>query len=278
MLSLALSCWSALMMDGGVRAELAAFLKSRRDRLSPTAFGLPSGPGRRAPGLRREEVAALSGIGLTWYTCLEQGKDIQVSAAFLDNLARGLRFSEAEREHLFALAEHRRPTPSGFLMPAPPDQGLQPLLDSIGSPAYARNSLFDVVAWNAANTEMFGNFASFRPAERNVIRLMFLRSYHRRSMPDWQADARALLARFRVNLGLAADKAPFFSLVNELTGLSAEFHHLWAGHEVSNPGEGATHFHSRRHGDQHFRHHLLMPEAWPDLRIVIFIPGQAPSH
>ena len=265
------------MVDGEVRAELAAFLKSRRNRLSPTAFGLPSGPGRRAPGLRREEVAALSGIGLTWYTCLEQGKDIQVSAAFLDNLARGLRFSEAEREHLFALAEHRRPPPSGLLMPAQQDRGLQVLLDSISNPAYARNSRFDVSTWNAANTEMFGDFASIPPAERNVIRLIFLRSYHRRSMPEWQADARALLARFRVNLGLAPDKAPFFSLVNELTDLCPEFRSLWADYEVSSPGEGATHFHSRRHGDQHFRHHLLMPETWPDLRIVIFIPGQAPS-
>ena len=84
-------------------------------------------------------------------------------------------------------------------------------------------------------------------------------------MPDWQADARALLARFRVNLGLAPVKAPFFSLVNELTDLCPEFRSLWADYEVSSPGEGATHFYSRRHGDQHFRHHLLMPETWPDL-------------
>jgi transcriptional regulator with XRE-family HTH domain len=266
-----------VMADGEIRAELAAFLKSRRNRLSPTDFGLPSGPGRRAPGLRREEVAALSGIGLTWYTCLEQGKDIQVSAAFLDNLARGLRFSDAEREHLFALARHRRPPSSSLPMAEELDRGLQALLDSIGTPAYARNSRFDVCAWNAANTRMFGDFSTFPAAERNVIRLMFLRSYHRRSMPDWQADARALLARFRVNLALAPEKAPFFSVVDELTDLSPEFRRLWADHEVSSPGEGATHFRSPRHGDQHFRHHLLMPEAWPELRIVVFIPGPAPS-
>jgi hypothetical protein len=157
-------------------------------------------------------------------------------------------------------------------MPVQQDRDLQALIDSVSNPAYARNSRFDVSTWNAANTEMFGDFASIPPAERNVIRLMFLRSYHRRSMPDWQVDARALLAMFRVSLGLAPDKAPFFSLVNELTDLSPEFRRLWAVYEVSSPGEGATHFHSRRHGDQHFRHHLLMPEAWPDLRIVIFIP------
>jgi transcriptional regulator with XRE-family HTH domain len=261
------------MMNGELRADLATFLKSRRNRLSPTEFGLPSGPGRRASGLRREEVAALSGIGLTWYTFLEQGKDIRVSTAFLDNLARGLRFSEAEREYLFTLAGHRRQSASGLLMPAQQDRGLQALLDSVSNPAYARNSRFDVSSWNAANTEIFGDFASIPSLERNVIRLMFLRRYHRRSMPDWQADARALLARFRVNLSLAPDKAPFLSLVNELTDLSPEFRRLWADYEVSSPGEGATHFHSRRHGDRHFRHYLLMPEAWPDLHIVIFIPS-----
>jgi transcriptional regulator with XRE-family HTH domain len=266
------------MINDEARAELAAFLKSRRNKLSPTAFGLPSGPGRRVSGLRREEVAALSGIGLGWYTSLEQGKDIQVSAAFLDNLARGLRLTETERAHLFALAGHRRSALPHALLPQHPDQErLQALLDSIDNPAYVRSSRFDVAAWNAANTEMFGDFASIPSAERNVIRLMFLRDYHRRSMPDWLADARALLARFRVNLGLAADKAPFLALVDELTLCSAEFRSVWAEHEVRNPGEGATRFHSRRYGEKHFRHHLLMPEAWPDLCIVVFIPDQARS-
>ncbi|MBP0579760.1 helix-turn-helix domain-containing protein [Labrys sp. LIt4] len=262
------------MADDEARTELTAFLKSRRKRLSPADFGLPRNDGRRAPGLRREEVAALSGIGLTWYTRLEQGKEIQVSTAFLDNLARGLRFSSAERAHLFALAQHRLP-PSlpPTLSRTQPDEGLQAILDSIGSPAYARTGRFDVVAWNAANTAMFGNFAIIPAADRNVIRLTFLRGYHRRSMPDWEADARALLAKFRINLGLAVDKTPFLSLVEDLAGSSAEFRRLWAEHEVSDPGEGVTYFHSPRQGDRHFRHHLLMPEAWPDLRIVLFIPN-----
>ncbi|AYD00377.1 helix-turn-helix transcriptional regulator [Neorhizobium sp. NCHU2750] len=274
------------MASDTARAELAAFLKSRRGRLSPTSFGLPAGAGRRTPGLRREEVAALCGVGLTWYICLEQGKEIQVSAAFLDNLVRGLRFSEAERAHLFALAGHRRLSSSGLPSSGPPssgqpaseqpDQALQAILDGISNAAYVRNSRFDVFAWNAANTGLFGDFATIAPGERNVIRLMFLRSYHRRAMPDWENDARALLARFRINLGLATDKVPFSSLVDELTGLSAEFRRLWAEHEVSNAGEGVTLFHSKRHGHHRFRHHLLMPEAWPDLRIVVYLPDAAP--
>ncbi|WP_448950650.1 helix-turn-helix transcriptional regulator [Labrys neptuniae] len=260
------------MTQSEARRELAAFLRSRRNRLSPADVGLPASGSRRAPGLRREEVAALSGIGLTWYTWLEQGKDIQVSAAFLDNLTRGLRLSAAERAHLFALAQHRPPPLTGTTGASPSHDGLQAVLDAIDAPAYARSGRFDVIAWNGANTEIFGDFAAVALAERNIIRLMFLRNYHRRTMPDWEMDARALLAGLRINLGRAADKAPYFSLVEELTGRSAEFRRLWAEHEVRDPGEGVTHFSSPRHGDLHFRHHLLRPEAWPDLRIVLFVP------
>src|SRR6266851_6097850 len=95
------------MVEQESRRELADFLKKRRARLPPTDFGFPAGNRRRTPGLRREEVAALAGVGLTWYTNLEQGKDIRVSTSFLENLARALKFTAAERAHLFALAHHR---------------------------------------------------------------------------------------------------------------------------------------------------------------------------
>src|ERR1051326_1651986 len=105
------------MLEEQSRRELADFLRTRRTRLAPAEFGLPSGKHRRTRGLRREEVAALAGVGLTWYTWLEQGKAIRVSAAFLENLARALRFNTAERSHLFALAQHRLP-PLPTPMPA----------------------------------------------------------------------------------------------------------------------------------------------------------------
>src|SRR5712664_3163407 len=97
------------VLEYGTRQQLSEFLKARRARLSPTEVGLPCGNGRRIRGLRREEVAVLAGVGLTWYTWLEQGRDIQVSTPFLENLARALRLSGAERAHLFTLAQHRPP-------------------------------------------------------------------------------------------------------------------------------------------------------------------------
>ena len=259
------------MSAAEARQELAEFLKSRRARLTPADVALPQGRNRRTIGLRREEVATLAGVGLAWYTRFEQGKDIKVSSAFLDNLARALQLNEAERAHLFALAHHRPPAISEashgrIEMPA-----LQAILDAIDAPAYARNTRFDVLAWNHANTRMFGNFAAIPPDERNVVRLMFTRAYHRRAMPEWSSDARALLAKFRMNLGLAADRRGFLALIADLSRVSAEFRAMWATQDVSDLGEGVTRFSSPRLGECRFQHQILMPEAMPDARIVIFL-------
>jgi transcriptional regulator with XRE-family HTH domain len=260
------------MSERESRRELAEFLKSRRMRLSPADFGFPSGDRRRTSGLRREEVVALAGVGLTWYTWLEQGKEIQVSASFLENLARALKFTDAERAHLFALAQRRLPPLPKAALQSQATEALQAILDAIDSPAYARNSRFDVIAWNDANTRMFGDFAAIAPDERNVIRLMFAHSYHRRTMPNWETDARSLLAKFRMNFGLAADTREFQSLISELSAVSVDFRRMWAEHDVSDLGEGVTYFSSPRHGEMIFQHHILMPEALADLRIIVFIP------
>jgi transcriptional regulator with XRE-family HTH domain len=260
------------MVEHESRRELADFLKKRRARLSPTDFGFRSGNRRRASGLRREEVAALAGVGLTWYTNLEQGRDIRVSTSFLENLARALKFTAAERAHLFALAHHRLPPLSGRAPRPEATERLQSILDAIDNPAYARNSRFDVIAWNRANTRIFGDFSAIAPGERNVIWLMFARSYHRRTMPSWEADARSLVAKFRMNFGQAADTKEFASLISELNAVSADFRRIWAEHDVSDLGEGVTQFSSPRHGELRFQHYILMPEFLPDLRIVAYIP------
>lgn len=250
--------------------QLAEFLKLRRARLSPTDFGFRETARRRTPGLRREELAAAAGIGLTWYTALEQAKPIRVSAGFLDNLAKALRLSDAERGHLFALAHHRPPPVSAVAGRRP--AALQSLLDRIESPAYLRTVWFDVCAWNTANTRCFGDFATVPERDRNVLRLLFTRDYHRRVMPDWETDAAALVAKFRLALAEAAEPAPFQALADDLLAASVDFRRLWAAHEVSNLGEGVTRLISPRHGAISFQHHTLVPEAAPDLRLVVFTP------
>jgi transcriptional regulator with XRE-family HTH domain len=260
------------MVEDDARLELTNFLKTRRARLSPADFGLPSAARRRTIGLRREDVAALAGVGLTWYTAFEQGKDIRVSTYFLENLARALRFTAAERSHLFALAQRRLPPLRQPGSRRGTNQQLQPILDAIVCPAYARNSLFDVIAWNAANTRIFGDFNAIAPEERNVIWLMFARSYHRRNMPDWEMDARSLVAKFRMNFGQATNPENFSALISKLKIVSAHFERIWAQHDVSDLGEGATRFLSPRYGELRFQHYTTAPEFLPDLRIIIYVP------
>ena len=260
------------VLEGGTRQELSAFLKTRRARISPGDVGLPSGDGRRIRGLRREEVAALAGVGLTWYTWLEQGREIQVSTAFLENLARTLKLTFAERAHLFALAQHRPPPLPRAVATSSAPERLQIILDAIDKPAYARNNRFDVIAWNAANTRMFGDFASIPPEQRNVIRLLFTRSHYRRTIKNWEVDARGLIAKLRLNAAQAADSEGFATLISELSSISADFCRLWAEHAVSDLGEGVTHFSSPRQGATEFQHYTMMPEALPDIRIVVYIP------
>lgn len=259
------------MLEQAARRELADFLRSRRASVAPADLGFPASKSRRTPGLRREEVAAAAGVGLTWYTALEQGKSIQVSASFLENVARALRLTQAERAHLFALAQRRGP-PFPSQSPVADDTSVQVILDGIIHPAYARNSRFDVLAWNATNTSYFGDFAAIPPEERNVVRLMFTRSYHRKSMSNWGADVRSLLATFRFNFGRASNTRPFLSLIAELKAISPEFEQLWAMHDVSDRGEGVTRLISQRLGDLQFAHQVLIPDARPETQIVIFIP------
>lgn len=259
-------------VDQGSRQELSEFLKTRRARLNPADVGLPSGRRRRIRGLRREEVAVLAGVGLTWYTWFEQGRRIQVSTPFLQNLARALRLSEAERAHLFMLAQNRQPPKAPQATPAGALERLKPILDAIRSPAYIRNSRFDVLAWNDANTRMFGDFAAVPEKERNIIRRMFSRPHYRRTMPNWEQDARGLVATFRLNHGQANGAEGFSSFVAEMIALSPDFARIWAEHEVTDLGEGVYFYRTERHGTLAFQHSTLMSEALPELRIVIYIP------
>src|SRR5450631_2323677 len=134
------------MNDQERRNELAHFLRTRRERISPEAVGLPGGSRRRTPGLRREELAAVAGIGVTWYTSLEQGRAITVSTQVLESLARALHLNTVERNHLFLLARQQQPAdPSPFTTAVSPM--LQRILDTIGtSPAYIANPSFDLLA------------------------------------------------------------------------------------------------------------------------------------
>ena len=148
------------MADNELRTELANFLRIRRSQLSPAEMGLPRTARRKTPGLRREEVAQLAGVGVTWYTWLEQGRDIHVSTQVLDSLAQTFRLTPAEKAHLFLLAGQASPA-----QPIPPKEHVSPFLhqflEHLGtSPAYITGRRWDVLAWNLAACQVFANFAT----------------------------------------------------------------------------------------------------------------------
>ncbi len=166
------------------RTELGEFLRSRREQVTPEEVGLPVGKRRRTPGLRREEVAALAGVGLTWYTWLEQGRDIRASADFLDRLARTLKLDAIERRHLFLLAHQRLPAEPGKTWCSVPPLVHRLMNDLPTRPAYVLNLRWDVLAWNHAAARLFG-FSEHPPEQRNLLWLLFMDTATRALFDPW---------------------------------------------------------------------------------------------
>jgi transcriptional regulator with XRE-family HTH domain len=170
--------------------ELSSFLKTRRARISPGQVGLTEGIRRRTPGLRREEVAQLAGVGVTWYTWIEQGRDVRVSVQVLEGIARALKLNWDERNHLFLLAEH---FPS--IEPIYPQEIVSPLLlqalDQFGSnPAYITGQRWDLLAWNQSACDVFGDFELLPLRERNILWFVFMNEHLRQILVDWETHAR----------------------------------------------------------------------------------------
>lgn len=253
------------------RRALADFVRTRRERLRPDEVGLTPGARRRTPGLRREEVAQLAGVGVTWYTWFEQGRDIQVSTHFLENLCRALRLDRAERAHLFALAQERPPPlPTAAVRTVSPP--VQAMLSSLPHPAYIKTSRWDVVAWNASAAALLGDFGRVPPEDRNTLWLIFAEPRFRRIMVDWEAGARRALAKFRLDHGRSRGDAAFEALVDRLTEASPEFRDWWPAQDVSDCGEGVKRIRHEAVGEIEFQHAAFVVEGAPDLRLVALTP------
>ena len=220
------------------RREAGDFLRSRRERLSPADVGLPSGVRRRTRGLRREEVAYLAGVGTTWYTWLEQGRDVRPSNELLMALAQALRLDPIERGHLFALND--RPAPARRVEgPELIGGPLRRMLDSlVGQPAYVLGRRWDILAWNRAANLIYGPYERLQDDERNALQLLFTDPAHRRLLVDWEPVARASLAMFRADYARHAGDPDFERLITHLAQRSPEFADFWAQREVAHPLPG----------------------------------------
>lgn len=253
------------------RRALSDFVRDRRARTRPEDVGLASGARRRTPGLRREEVAQLAGVGVTWYTWFEQGRDIQVSTHFLERVCRALSLDAVERAHLFTLAQHRPPPLAPAGIPAV-SNAVRAMLNSLPNPAYIKTSRWDVVAWNPVAAAALGDFAQVSPERRNTLWLVFTDPAYRRMMPDWEEDARRVLAKFRLDHGRAQGDPRFEALIDELQDVSPEFQRWWPLLDVSGRGEGVKRLRHEVLGLIEFEHTAFTLEGAPDLRLVVYTP------
>jgi transcriptional regulator with XRE-family HTH domain len=224
-----------LTTTGARRGDLAEFLRSRRARLSPGDVGLAPGLRRRTPGLRREEVAQLAGVGVTWYTWLEQGRPINVSVQVLDAIARTLRLDPAERAHLYRLAEVPAvPDPAGTDI-LPPE--IQPILDSMALvPAAVYNGRYDVLAWNEPYAAVFPGLASEPVEERNALWHLFACSPCCSALVNRESELPRMVAQLREAFGRHLGEPDWVRFVRRLSAASPEFAQMWAAHDVGASG------------------------------------------
>jgi transcriptional regulator with XRE-family HTH domain len=256
------------------RAELGEFLRLRRETLRPSDVGLANSGRRRTPGLRREEVALLAGVSVTWYTWLEQGRRINASRDVLSALARTLRFDDAERAHVMALASGETVDQLDEVAQAP--DAITRLIASMEpSPAYVLGPRWEYVAWNEAQDKLYPELKTLPVAQRNLVWVMFCEPHARALIVDWQDRARSTLAEFRASTTPFYGDAAIGELVEQLCANSAEFAAWWPEHDVAG-------FQTRLRRYQHpgvglltFEYQQLIPSEWPHLRVIcqLSLPG-----
>lgn len=258
------------------RDDLRAFLLRHRQKLKLSDVGLPETGRRRTPGLRREEVAALAGVGLTWYTWFEQGRDIGVSERFLLNLARALKLDDAECAHLFLLAQGR-PPPAEAHQSQTVSPLIQRLMDDLSDkPAYVTNLRWDIVAWNDAAERLF-HWQDRAPHERNLIRTVFADPQMRRLLPDWHRDARRLLAQFHCDLSVAPEDPGLREFINDMARISPDFRQWWQSPTLTEyaRGVGALLDADGRH--RAFDHETLIVDEHRHLKLVLYFDMEVSS-
>lgn len=254
------------------RAELGKFLRIRRARLSPEDFGMPGGLRRRTPGLRREELALLAGVGVSWYTWLEQGREINVSTQVLDALAHTLRLDHAERWHMYVLAE---------AVPVSVTSGRCQVTDAITEiiealdplPAVVTNSRFDVLARNGAYHDLFRDWHSLPCVHHNSLWCVLTEPAAREKFPEYDHEIGYLVARLRAAYARHVGDKDWEEDIRRLSGLSTEFAALWARHEVAEPEPRTRTFIHPVAGPLTFTTSELQVPATPDGRITVYTPA-----
>jgi transcriptional regulator with XRE-family HTH domain len=258
--------------------ELADFLRTRRARLRPADVGLPEAPRRRTPGLRREEVAQLAAISTTYYTFLEQGREVRPSRQVLDALAGALRLNAPERGHLYELAEgppERAAGAAGQVAEAAAP-GLAELVNRLDpGPAYVTGRYWDVLAANRAARALWTDWPALPPGERNLLWWMITAPAAREVFAEWEKEASAQLGRFRAAAARHPADPRFAELAGALRAASPEARAWWSRHEIAPLGSGAKLLRHPDLGDLELRHTVLQSADDPEQKLVAFTADTA---
>ncbi|MEA5077619.1 MAG: helix-turn-helix transcriptional regulator [Anaerolineaceae bacterium] len=253
--------------------ELADFLKTRRQNISPEQVGLPKISNRRTPGLRREEVAQLSGVGLTWYTWLEQGRPIHVSASIVESLSRALLLDNSERKHLYLLAN--QPFPCDLVGSENP---IRPALlhfveSQMFCPSFITDLRWNIIKWNYAADLVFTNLAQTNAKERNIVRMIFTDQDYKKLSIDWSTNAKRLLANFRASCGEYIDDPWLTSFIEDLQRRSPDFLEWWSLHEIDDSHEIYNKLNHPTVGKLEFEVNNFTITDDPALRLIIHVPS-----
>ncbi|PBI82085.1 transcriptional regulator [Rahnella victoriana] len=248
---------------------LGTFLRTHRERVTPEMVGLPGSSRRRTSGLRREELAQISGISATWYTWIEQGRDVSISAATLDSLAKALRMEPAAREYLFSLASVK--DPQALPSSSAPDASLRDCVNQLTCPGYLLDSGWNVLAWNPQAQALFSGWLGV-DEHPNLLDFMFLHPLARELVTNWAERAKRVVAEFRGETSHYAHSDAVRQSVISLRERSSEFNQWWSQQEVLAREGGERRFHHPLKGEICYRQQTFFPAGYAECKLVILVP------
>lgn len=257
--------------------QRSQFLRRCRLRLNPEDVGLPANLRSRTGGLRREDVAALSGVSTSWYAWLEQGRDIRVSDAVLERISQALRLTEDERTYLYSLVQQRPPRlPKDTGSDAPPD--VLRMIHSLPHPAVVMNLRCDILAWNATNSALYFDFGKLPPDQRNLLEMLVTRPASHLTPAQLENAVRRLIGRLRFDYSKCADDPRFEALFKRLIASSPLFARLWRVPDVALNAFGIHTIQHARFGLITFEHTSYVPDGHPYIRVVVCTPENAAAR
>lgn len=258
------------------RHELGAFLRRKRAAANRAEYGLPPVGRSRVSGLRREEIAFLSGVSVTWYTWLEQGRSIRPSRQVLDAVAVGLRLTQAEHDYVLGIAGFAPLPAAGSAAPDEVPAHVQHLLDAVDpAPAFALNGRWDICAWNSSYERLFPAVSAAPGEERNLLSFVFTHPAVRAMLPDWEVTSRRFLAEYRAETGTRAGGPEHVRLIARLRQESEDFARAWDDHEVVRFASRRRSFLHPADGEVSYEQIALAPQDAPELRIIAYLPARS---